>query len=86
MVAHQVHVQTPFAVRQLQPRAERAADGVTEAMCALGRAELHTEQGNPLLKKLSQGAGAIELTVDILPTGIPRIALRGLVHVLQLTY
>ena len=42
VVAHQVHVQTPLAVRQLQPPAKRAADGVTEAVCALGRAELHT--------------------------------------------
>ena len=42
VVAHQVHVQTR-AVPQLQPRAKRAADGVTEAVRALGRAELHTE-------------------------------------------
>ena len=44
---------TSFAVRQLQPRAKRAADGVTEAVCALGRAELHSEQGNLFLKRLS---------------------------------
>ena len=36
VVAHQVHVQTPLAVLQLQPRAKRAADGVTEAVRALG--------------------------------------------------
>ena len=61
VVAHQVHVQTPLAVLQLQPRAKWAADGVTEAVRALGRAELHTEKGNLVLKKLSQGAGAIAL-------------------------
>ena len=53
---------------------KRAADGVAEAVCALGRAELHTEQGDLLLKKLSQGAGAIELMVDIVPAGVPHIA------------
>ena len=36
VVAHQVHVQTPLAVLQLQARAKRAADGVTEAVRALG--------------------------------------------------
>ena len=87
VVAHQVHVQTPLAVLQLQPRATRAADGVTEAVRALGRAELHTERGNLLLKKLSQGAGAIELMVGILPAKVPRIArLCRLVGVLQLAY
>ena len=45
VLAHQVHVQTPLAVLQLQPRAKRVADGVTEAVRALGRAELHTEWG-----------------------------------------
>ena len=69
VVAHQVHVLTPLTVRQLQPRAKWAADGVTEAVCALGRAELHTEQGDLLLKKLSRGASAIELMVDILLAG-----------------
>ena len=35
VVAHQVHVQTPLAVLlKLQPRAKRAADGVTEAVRA----------------------------------------------------
>ena len=51
----------PLAVLQLQARAKRAADGVTEALRALGRGELHTERGSLLLKKLSQRAGAIEL-------------------------
>ena len=37
VTAHQVHVQKPLAVLQLQPRAKRAADGVTEAVRALGR-------------------------------------------------
>ena len=46
VVAHQVHVQTHLAVLQLQARAKRAADGVTAAVRALGRAELHTEKGN----------------------------------------
>ena len=32
VLAHRVHVQTPLAVLQLQPRAKRAADGVTEAV------------------------------------------------------
>ena len=36
VVAHQVHVQTPLAVLQLQARAKRAADGATEAVRALG--------------------------------------------------
>ena len=45
VVAHQVHVQTPLAVLQLQKRAKRAADGVTEAVRALSRVELHTEWG-----------------------------------------
>ena len=40
---HQVHVQTPLAVLQLQPRAKRTADGVTEAVRALGRGELRTQ-------------------------------------------
>ena len=74
VLAHQVHVQTPLAALQLQPRAKRAADLVPEAVRALGRVELHTEWGNLFLKKLSQGAGAIELMVDILPAGVPRIA------------
>ena len=64
----------PLPLFQLQPRAKRAADGVTKTVRALGRAEMHTEWGNLLLKKLSQGAGAIELMVDILPVGVPRIA------------
>ena len=81
------HLQTPLAVLELQPRAKRAADGVTEAVCALGRAELHTKQGSLLLEKLPQGASAIELMVDILPGRIPRIAqsLRA-VDVLQQAY
>ena len=74
VVAHQVRVQTPLAVRQLQLRAKRAEDGVTEAACALSLAELHTEQGDLHLEKLSQGASAIELLVDILPAGVPHIA------------
>ena len=87
MVAHQVRVQTPFAVRQLQRRAKRAADGVTEAVRALGRAELHTEKGDLFLKKLPQGAGAIELMVHILPAGVPHIArLRKLLDILQQAY
>ena len=49
VVAHLVHVQTPLAALQLQPRAKRAADGVTEPVRAIGRAELHTEWGNLLL-------------------------------------
>ena len=86
VVAHQVHVQTHLAVL-LQPRAKRAADGVTEAVRALGRAEMQTEWGNLLLKKLSQGAGAIELMVDIFFAGVPRIArLCRLVGVLQLAH
>ena len=44
VVAHQVHVQTR-AVLQLQPRAKRAAGGVTEAVRAPGRSELQTEWG-----------------------------------------
>ena len=41
---------------------------VSPKPCALSaRTELHTEQGNLLLKKLSQGAGAMELMVDIRP-------------------
>ena len=80
-----MHVETPLAVLEQQPRAKRADDGVTEAVRALSRAELHTEWGKLLLKKLPQGAGAIELMVDILPTRIPRIArLCRLVDVLQL--
>ena len=43
-------------------------------MCGVGRAESHTEWDNLFLKKLSQGAGAIELMVDVLPAGVPRIA------------
>ena len=74
VVANQVHVQTPLAVLQLHPQAKWAADGVSEAVRALGRAELQTEWGNLLLKKLSQGAGAIELMVDIPPARVPRIA------------
>ena len=42
-VAHQVHLQTPLGALQLQPQAKRAANGVTEAVRALARAELHTE-------------------------------------------
>ena len=61
VVAHQVHVQTPLAVLQLQPRAKRAADGVTEVGRALGLAEMQTVWGNLLLKKLSQDACTIEL-------------------------
>ena len=38
VLAHRVHVQTPLAVLQLQARAKRAADGVTEAVrCRSGR-------------------------------------------------
>ena len=56
-------------------------------MRGLGRAELHTEWGNLLLKKLPQGAGAIERMVDIFPSGIPRFArLCRLVDVQQLAY
>ena len=87
VAAHQVHVQTPLAVLQLQPRAEQPADSVTEAVRALGQAELHTEKGIPFLKKLSQGACATELMVDILLAGVPRIARHcTLVSVLQLAY
>ena len=76
-----------LSLHQLQPRAQRAIDGVTEGVRALGRAELHTKQGNLLLKKLSQDAGAIELMVDILPAGVPRFArLCRLVGILQLAY
>ena len=34
---------TPLAVLQLQPQAKLSADGVPEAVRALGRAELHTQ-------------------------------------------
>ena len=79
VVAHQVHVQTTLAALQLQPRAKRAADGVTEAVRALGRGELHTERGSLLLKK--------QLVVDILLACAPRIArLCRLAGVLQLAY
>ena len=74
VVAHQVQEETALAALQLQPRAKRAADGVTEAVCGVGRAQSHTELDNLFLKKLSQGAGAIELMVDVLPAGVPRIA------------
>ena len=40
---------------------------VETLLAVLGRAELHTELGDLLLKKLRQGARAIELMVDILP-------------------
>ena len=68
-VARQVRVETSLAVLQLQPRAKRAADGVTEAVRGLGRTGLHTEQGKILLKELPQSAGAIELMLDSSLTG-----------------
>ena len=55
VVAHQVHMETPLAVLELKPWAKRAADGVTEAVRGVHRAQSHTEQGNLLLEKLPQG-------------------------------
>ena len=82
VVAHQVRVQTPLAVRQLQPRAQRAADGVTKAARASVRAA--QEEGDRLLKKVCQRAFAIELVVDILSSLVPHVArLRGLLRLGQ---
>ena len=53
VVAHQVLVQTPLAVLQLQSQAKLSADGAPESVRALGRAELHTQYGNLLLRAQS---------------------------------
>ena len=68
VVTHQVHEQTPLAVLELKPRTKRAADGCLQS---------HTEQGNLLLEKHPQGAGAIELMVDIIPSRDARLGVQG---------